>query len=683
MVVRSPRLHLIALFALTLSLSAHAQNEVTLNLKDADINTLIATVSDVTGRNFIIDPRVKAKITVISSTPMSPESVYETFLAVLQVHGFAAIPAGDTIKIVPETSARQDGGAGTRSIPGDEIVTRVMSVENVPAAQLVPILRPLVPQWGHLAAYTPSNMLIIADRAANVTRMERIIAEIDRSGDQEIEMIKLRYAAAAEVVRILTTLAQQNKQQDPTTTPASIIADERSNAVLVGGDKSERQKYIEIIRSLDVELADDGATQVIYLSYASAENLAPILEGYAEQADQAQSAAQGGAAQGGGGRGAVGSRIIADPDTNALVVTANPKTMRQIRSVVAQLDIRRSQVMVESIIAEVSANKTGQLGLDWVVYNPDNIAAAGIFSSSTQSALNSASQAATAGADTEDLAGAALSLLGEGATAFLGKINSSGTSFGAVLHALQGDGDTNILSAPTLLTMDNEEAEISVGQEVPFLTGQYSSTGTSSGINGAVNPFQTVERKDVGLTLGVTPQINVGDSVKLKLNLEISSLSASGSSLTQITNKRTVTNTVSVQSGQMLVLGGLIDDNVTDSQSAVPFLSKIPLLGNLFKYRSVETTKRNLMVFLRPVILRKRGEADYYTARKYNGVRDAQLLQAGQGDVPLVGGPKPVLLPIEQYLRDNTAPDFPDEAADDPRAGKPAEAVAPGSVEGE
>lgn len=640
----------IALLALLAVLPVRAQNEITLNLKDADINTLIATVSEVTGRNFIIDPRVKAKVTVISSVPMSPDSLYETFLAVLQVHGFAALSAGEVIKIVPETNARQDAGeSGRRGIPGDEIFTRVLSIENVPAAQLVPILRPLVPQWGHIAAYTPSNMLIISDRAANIARIERIIAEIDRSGDQEIEMVPLKYAAAAEVVRILTTLTQQNKAQEAGSTPASIIADERSNSVLVGGDKSERQKYIEIIKSLDIELPEDGDTQVLYLNYASAENLAPILEGYAEQADQAQAATQGGNASAGGARRAVGSRIIADPDTNALVVTANPKTMRQIRSVVAQLDIQRAQVMVESIIAEVSANKSSELGLDWVIYNPNSVAAAGIYSPTTQSALSNAANAASSGADLEDLAAAGISLLGEGATAFLGKINENGTSFGAILHALQGNGDTNILSAPTLLTMDNEEAEISVGQEVPFLTGSYTNTGSTTS---SVNPFQTVERKDVGLTLGVTPQINEGDTVKLKLNLEISSLSAASSSLTQITNKRTISNTVAVQSGQMLVLGGLIDDNVSDSQSGVPFLSNIPLLGSLFKFRSVETSKRNLMVFLRPVILRKRAQADYYTKRKYDSVRSIQL-GSGKGAVPLVGGTRPVLKPLEEYLSED------------------------------
>jgi general secretion pathway protein D len=268
--------------------SALARAEVTLNLKDADIATLIQTVSEVTGKNFIVDPRVKGKVTVVSSSPMDEDGLYETFLAVLQVQGFAAIPAGDTIKIVPETNARQDGGtfsSGGSGLPIDEVVTHVYPIQNVSAAQLVPILRPLVPQWGHLAAYAPSNMLIISDRAANVVRLERLIRQIDLSGDRGIELVKLQHASATEVVRVLTSLAQGDKQAqaDATQRPVAVIADERSNSVLIGGDRTERQKLLDIIAQLDVPVGEDGATQVVYLKYASAENLAPILEGYAQQ----------------------------------------------------------------------------------------------------------------------------------------------------------------------------------------------------------------------------------------------------------------------------------------------------------------------------------------------------------------------------------------------------------------
>lgn len=628
-----------------LLLSLPAWGNVTLNLKEADISALIATVSEVTGKNFIVDPRVKGKVTVISSRPMSTEGVYETFLAVLQVQGFAVIPAGEALKIVPETNARQDGGMlGPGARAADEVVTHVYALENISAAQLVPILRPLVPQWGHLAAYAPANMLIIADRAANVRRLDSLIRRMDQTGDREIEYVRLQHAAASEVVRILTTLAQQNKQQDPTIQPAVVIADERSNSVLIGGDKSERQKFLDIIDNLDIEMKDDGSTQVVYLRYASAENLSPILEGYAQQVAATDAASGGGEGQarpaGGGSREV---RVLADTDTNALIITAPPKAMRQIRDVIAQLDIQRAQVLVEAIIAEVSANTSSQLGVDWAVFNNNRIAAAGILDPNTLSAIGSAAASvATGGSDL-----AALGLIGQGINIVGGRDGGSdGTSFGLLLKALRGDGDTNILSTPTLVTLDNEEASFSAGQEVPFLTGSFSNTGVGS-TTGAVNPFQTIERRDVGLSLGVTPQINEGNSIKLQLDLESSSLaSGSAGAANLITNKRTLTNTVAVENGQILVIGGLIDDSLQETKRGVPLLSAIPLLGRLFEYRSVDKVKRNLMVFIRPTILRGIEDGNYYTRAKYDSVRQAQI-DASRGAIPLIGGQRTVLPPLE------------------------------------
>lgn len=671
---RTPLLTGAALFVLAL-LTAPAQAQVTLNLKDADISTLIATVSEVTGKNFIVDPRVKGKVTVISASPMDSAGVYETFLAVLQVQGFVAIPSGDTVKIVPETNAKQDGGSPFSDGRGkamDEIVTHVYSIQNVSATQLVPMLRPLLPQWAHLAAYQPSNMLIISDRASNVRRIETLISQIDQSGDREIEMVKLVNAGAAEVVRIVTTLTQQDKQADPTARPVMVIADERSNSVLIGGDKAERGKLVDIIRRLDIPVGEDGATQVIYLRYASAENLSPILEGYAQQVNQSEqrSGAPAAGAPAASSGGANGVRVLADKDTNALIITAPPKTMRMVRDVIAQLDIRRSQVLVEGIIAEVSANKSGQLGVDWAVFNDGSIAAAGILNPDT---LNALTAAAAAGEDLD--ASSALGLLGQGITGVGGRIGSSGTSFALLLKALKGDGDSNVLSSPTLVTMDNEEAEFTVGQEVPFLTGSYSNTGTNTGSNGTVNPFQTIERKDVGLTLGITPQINFGQSIKLKIKLEISSLtSTSASAVDLVTNKRTLTNTVSVDDGQILVLSGLIDENLNDSQQGVPFLSDIPLLGNLFKFRSVTRDKRNLMMFIKPAILRKQQDGDYYTRRKYDLIRDAQV-GAATGAIPLVGGQRPLLLPFDEYNKRDIQPSPPPPPGEAPGAAPPSDAA--------
>lgn len=640
--------------------------QVTLNLKDADIATLIATVSEVTGKNFIVDPRVKGKVTVVSSSPMDADGVYETFLAVLQVQGFATIPAGDTIKIVPETNVRQDGGnfgSSASRLPRDEVVTQVFAIQNVSAVQLVPILRPLVPQWGHLAAYPPSNMLIIADRAANVVRIEKLISQIDQSSDREIEMLQLQYASASEVVRTVTSLTQSDKQGDGSATLATVIADERSNSVLIGGDKSDRQKLLDIILRLDIPVGEDGATQVIYLNYADAENLAPILEGYAQQVSSADQpgAAPAAAPTASGGGSEV--RVLADKDTNALIVTAPPKIMRQVRDVVAQLDIRRSQVLVEGLIAEISDSKSSQLGIDWALFNGDAILGASILDPNTLSALSS-----VASGDSEDLEAAALGAVGQGINLVGGADGGdNGTTFAILLKALRGDGDSNVLSTPTLTTMDNEEAEFTVGQEVPFLTGSFSNTGGTN--NGSVNPFQTINREDVGLTLGITPQINEGNNIKLKIKLEISSL-ASGSTgaVDLVTNKRTLTNTVSVENGQVLVLSGLLDDSLNETQRRVPFVSRIPVVGELFKYRSIDRTKRNLMVFIRPSILRSRADGDYYTRRKYDSVRQEQLDATGR--VPLIGGPRPALPGYDQLSKET----LPVEVA--PSSGAPSAAEA-------
>ncbi len=634
-----------------------ARADVTLNLKDADISTLIATVSEVTGKNFIVDPRVKGKVTVVSSSPMTAEGVYETFLAVLEVQGFAAVRAGSAIKIIPDTNARTDGGSYSsdgRNLAKDEIVTHVYEIRNGSASQLVPILRPLVPQWGHLAAYIPSNMLIISDRASNVARLEKLILTIDRTGDREVELIKLENASAGEVVRTLTSLQQQDKTQEPGSRNATVLADERTNSIIIGGDRNDREKMLEIIRKLDLPTGDEGATQVVFLRYADAETLAPILEGYAAQQGKggAPAAAAGGAAAQGGSDRSV--RIIADPDSNALVITAPPKTMRALRNVISQLDFRRPQVLVEAIIAEVSATKSAQLGINWAVFNPTRIAAASILDPNVLTAANAAIAAAVTGTTTVSGSATAAgvpSLLSQGITAGGGSIDTDGTSFAVLLNALAGDGDSNVLSTPSIVTLDNEEAEISVGQEVPFLTGQFSNTGASN--VGSVNPFQTIQRKDVGLTLGITPQVNDGDSVTLTLDLEVSSLagSAGGAAADLITNKRTISNTVNVESGQILVLGGLIDDNLQETERGLPFLSKIPYFGALFSSHSVNKQKRNLMLFIHPVILRGNAEMDYYTHKKYDTIRGSQI-EAAKGAVPLIGGHRPVVPPFDLREKD-------------------------------
>lgn len=654
-----------ALLALACLVTAPAHADITLNLKDADISTLIATVSDVTGKNFIVDNRVKGKVTVVSASPMNANALYETFLAVLQVNGFAAVPAGNTIKIIPEANVRQEASPYTSDgsgLPRDDVVTHVYQLQNVSATQLVPILRPLIPQWGHLAAYQANNTLIISDRAANVARLGKLIAQMDQAGDRDIEKLHLKYASAADTVRVLTSMLQQDvKQGDAAANKPMVIADERSNSILIGGDKTDRDRLIAVVKELDVELPDGGSTQVVYLRYASAENLAPILEGYAQQIKKADSAggASGTAApsapavsssSSGGGNG--DSRVLADKDTNSLIITAAPKAMRQIRDVIAQLDIQRAQVLVEGIIAEVSANKQRDVGVNWAVYNPERIAAAGILSSSVSSALSSLGSAAASTSSSSSsnsaLIGAAAGALTSGGNMVIGSTTGN-TIFGALIQAMRSDGDTNVLSTPSLVTLDNEEAKFSVGQEVPFLSGSYANTGTTSA-TGVVNPFQTINRKDVGLTLSVTPQISgVGDTIKLKINLETSGIaSGAAGSANLITNKRTLSNVVGIENGQILVIGGLIDDQLQSSQTAIPLLGDIPLIGGLFRSNSVKKSKQNLMLFIRPTILRKAADIDYYTRIKYDGVRQSLVDAANRGG----GKTNPLLKPYDDYLKD-------------------------------
>nr|MBV6630831.1 type II secretion system secretin GspD [Oceanococcus sp. HetDA_MAG_MS8] len=637
--------------ALSIPLQVAAQNSggTTLNLKDADIASLITTVSDLTGTNFIVDPRVKGKVTVLSSAPMSPEELYSVFLAVLQVHGFAAVPAGPVTKIVPEVGAKQDGGSYFEfdGLAEDEIVTRVVEIANVPAAQLVPILRPLVPQYGHLAAYSPSNMLIISDRAANVARLTQIIERIDRSSNSELEVIRLEYASATDVERLVQGLYQGNKAaaQAAGQDPVVVLADERTNSILVSGDPSQRVAIRALVAHLDIPLDEDGDTQVIYLSFANSETLAPILEGYVESQQQGQAGGQGGQAAAGnrGGSRMPGTRIVAEPDINALVITAPPKIMRGLKSVIAQLDIRRSQVLVEAILAEISVNKARQLGVDWAVFNDEQVAAAGILDQSVIGGLGGALGGQGGSA-------AALSLVRQGLNIAGGRENSNGTTFGVLLRALSSDGDTNVLSTPSVVTMDNEEAEISVGQEVPFLTGSFSNAG---GQVGAVNPFQTIERRDVGLTLAITPQINAGDNIQLEIRQESSDVVAGGGggAVDLVTNKRTLNTTVMVDDGDILVLGGLINDNVNQTEQKIPILGDIPLIGALFRSTSVNRDKQNLMIFIRPTILRDRATASFHTNRKYRYMRNVQRQANEEGTRLFWNDNGPQLNPLEEMIR--------------------------------
>lgn len=617
--------------------------KITLNLKDADLSALISTVADVTGRNFIVDPRVKARVTVISREPMPADELYRVFLSVLQVHGFSAVESGDVTKIVPEINAKQMAvptvgprGGGDN----DEIVTRVIPVRNVTAAQLVPILRPLVPQQGHLAAYPPTNVLIVSDRAANVQRLAEIIARVDQAGDDEIEVVPLTYASAAELARIVSTLRQQGGDPNqPPGTGVRLAADERTNSLLLSGDKAERLRIRALVAHLDTPVDAGGETQVIYLRYARAKDLVPVLTGVSERLQDAEAQAAGG--QGGGrpagtGGGRPEISIEAHEATNALVITAPPKLQRTLQTVIRQLDIRRAQVLVEAAVAEITELQGRALGVEAVGLDPSgNVPAFGSLFGSVPGAVRD-----LLGVNQSGDAFVNPSRLGSGLTVAVGDFDSR-FRFGFLLRALANSSRANILSTPSLLTLDNQEAEIRVARNVPFVTGQYTNQGQNT-----TNPFQTISREDVGLILKIKPQINEGNSVLLDISQEVSSVeeTTTAGAADLITNKRSVTTSVLVEDGQLIALGGLIDENVTQSEQKVPLLGDIPLLGNLFKSRSSSKDRRNLMLFLQPTILRDEATASAYSGRKYNYMRARQLEQNARG-ISLMPGEEVPLLP--------------------------------------
>jgi len=633
-------IRLAALLCLALPLAAGAQQgaQITPNYKDADLGQVIEAVSQVTGKTFIVDPRVRAQVTMLSTTPMSPAAFYEAFLAILQVHGFIAVPQGNVVKILPDATARQvpaNDLPDRVSSTSDEIVTQVMQVRNISAGQLVPMLRPMMPQSAHLAAYPSTNMLIISDRASNVNRIMRIVQRIDHSGDGDIEVIRLEHASANEIVRVINSLAAA--QGADAAGAARVVADERTNSVLLSGEESARLRFRTLVAHLDTPLEAGGDTQVRYLRYADAEKLAAKLK---EQSGAAVAAAGGAAAaQAAAAPGAVDKSVTiwAEPETNALVITAPPKTMRSLMSVVDRLDVRRAQVIIEAMLVEVSNDASRDLGVNWIVDGSGDNFLVGLFNQPI------------AGVSIGDIARgiqdpSSVQSAPGGLTIGGGRNQDSGTNFAAILRALASNGDTNVVSMPSVITLDNEEAQIKVAQEVPFLTGTFTNTG---GAGGAVNPFQTIERKEVGNILKITPQITDEDTILLKIEQEASGIAAAAAQVSTtdlVTNKRTISTRVLVDDGGMIVLGGLIEDRLTESESRVPLLGKIPVIGALFRVRNTQKTKTNLMVFIRPRVLRTAEQAAIETNSKYNYLRDLQLGR-NDGKVRMIPGAKQPTLP--------------------------------------
>jgi general secretion pathway protein D len=630
MVVRRCRLAglglLFVLFAAPGWLNA---DDIVLNLKEADLQALISMVSEETGTNFVVDPRVRGRVTVISGAPVSRDELYRIFLSVLRIHGFSAIPGEGVVKLVPDALAKQSE-VPTVTEPGvrrgDEYVTRVISVEHVDAAQLVPILRPLVPQSGHLVASAESNVLIVSDSAANVDRIAELVSRIDLDGREEMELIPLRHASAAEVVRVLTGL---HSGEERARTRVHMVADERTNSILLGGDPKRRVALRATISHLDTRI-EGGNTQVIYLRYASAEEMADVLRGLLEGMDLPEATE--------GRAGARGVSIHSHVSTNALVLNGPPDVVRDLRAVIQQLDVRRAQVLVEAVIAEVSSEKAAELGVQWGIGDPRSGVGVVNFGRTGSGIVE------LAGGIDAFLRGAVATPPSLGDGAFIGGVGHSGsTTIAALVRALSGDTSSNILSTPSLMTMDNEEAEIVVGQNVPFIAGR--------SIEQSGQAFDTIQREDVGVMLRIKPQINEGNAIRLEIEQEVSQIAPGATTAADlITNKRSLRTIVMVEDGQMVVLGGLIDDQLVQTRDKVPGLGDIPGLGRLFRYDTARMEKRNLMVFLHPVIVRDAAVQDQLTSSKYSYIRARQVAARGRGVLMMPDDTSPVLPPWETLL---------------------------------
>ncbi|RHW21923.1 type II secretion system secretin GspD [Pseudomonas jilinensis] len=631
------------------STSADPNEELVLNLRDADINGLIEIVSQETGVNFIVDPRVRGQVNVVSGQPIRRGELYDLFLSVLKSYGFAAVTGAEgTVRIIPEVQAKENEIAGLEpGSRGDEVITHVISVKHINAGQLVRILRPLVPKGGHLAAAAESNTLVIADTAANVRRIQALIERIDLESMEDFELIALRHASAIDVVRMVQGLEGAASGED-FTKRTRVIADERTNTVILRGDPEGRRGLRSMIMGLDVP-GEDAGTQVHYLRYAKAEEVAEVLRGIAEGRELPGSSGQAGTSATATGSGGYSSsnlgrvRIQAHESTNSVVINGPAELSREMAMIIRQLDIRRAQVLVEAVIAEVSYDRAKELGVQWGFGNERSGVGVINFNRNDRGILNFA-----AGLNSF-LEGDVSTppALGSGAT--IGGIGRIGSSHIAVLvNALQGDSSSNILSTPSLLTLDNEEAEIVVGQNVPFIVGR--------SIESSGQAFDTIQREDVGIKLRIRPQINEGNAVRLEIEQEVSQIAPGASGAADIiTNKRSLTTHVMVDDNELIVLGGLIDDQMVETRDKVPGLGDIPGLGRLFRYDTASMEKRNLMIFLRPVIVRDRAVAESLTHSKYSYIRDQQVREQSRRDRLMRDVDLPIL-PDWDYLLSLPAP---------------------------
>lgn len=601
-----------------------SDQKITVAFDNADVKDVIRWAADLTEKNMIVHPNVAGKkITIVAGEPMSRDEAWQVFLSALQVNGLAVMESGDTVKILPESDAKMEkipvmdasGKAGR-----EDIVVRIVKIKNLAAQQLISLLKPLTPNSAHLAAYPESNTLVIADRAGNIDQIVDIINRIDQAGTIDIEIIKLEFASAKDVSKILTELVQKNggakdAANAPPSRALSITSDERSNSILMTGDPVMRMQMRKLIQKLDLPLSGEGNTQVVYLNYITAKDIQPILEGV------------GGSTKKGAGKEAVGAEDVevnvqALEQTNAVVITAPPSMLNTMKGVIAKLDVRRQQVLVEALIVEVSEDVGRDIGVFWTGKG-DGVAAVGAFGSK-----NAAVSSTNTSGVTDRLKNLPVSGLSLG-------FYDSGDLVG-LIRALEKDTNTNVLSTPTVIALDNEEAKILVGESVPFKTGaeQLNNTtvvgGGTNNNSSYNNDFVQIERKDIGVELKVTPRINQEGILTLEIEQKVESINESANvggesgAADIITNKREIKTTALVKDNGVLVLGGLIRDEIETSDNGVPYLSKIPILGRLFQGTSKHAVKKNLMVFIHPRILRDDSDVAESTGHYYDNIRNSQ-----------------------------------------------------------
>ncbi len=617
----------------------------TANYKDANVLEVIKAVQEATGKLMVVDPRVKGQITVLSSKPLTLDEYYNLFLATLNTLGFTAIENGNIVSIIPNKEARSSPLpfiTKTEEEGSSKYVQEIFKLDNVSAAQVLPSIRPLVSQGGqsHMAAFPASNVIIMVDTVANVERIRGLLSQIDQAAIPETEMIPLEHAEAEEMVKMLEQIERNTDPANKTVgTKLQVIADKRTNSILVTGEPRQRARIKNLIRRVDQPQEQSGNARVIYLEYADAEQVAKVLTSVVQNMaklnpeDKASNQT---------------AAIEAEKDTNALIITADLETINSLLSVIERLDIQRAQVLVEAIIVEVNDNFGKSLGVQWL-YRNDSGGFVSNFKEGNNAAVVGAIAEGSLNEDSEEalttLAGALAGVAGQ--TIGLGKLTDTYDILG-MIDLLQGTTGTNILSTPNLLTTDNHTAKITVGEAVPFVTGSFTSTGDGSNPQ---SPFQTIDRENVGTILEVTPHVNEGDRVALDIVQEVSSISQKVGAAGTITNERKIETRVTVRDGETIVLGGLIKDNVLQRETRVPLLGSIPVLGHLFRSRSNTTEKTNLLIFIKPTIIRDDTTMRGATGEKYKYIRDQQLKQRGISSLLLDSDDLPLLPEWEEAIK--------------------------------